>query len=257
MGKLKESLEKYNRVLEINKQDILRVSKLSQESLDGLKFAYWEFTETLFEDYKKVGSGVWDKFLKVLRVKEDSSINFNEIKNRMSAFQASEIYNGEADELFLVYNNKDSLKKVESAELLVDWMSCALECKVYKQKIQILKKKQPKIVEKAQHKLERISKLSKTREKLLQNLSDLEKYLKFQRINLNTSSLAGSLKNKSGSITSSDSKTIKKIEDFFEIQISTNDYYREPTIIKNFQRIPFMFEKDQELRCCKIKYFCC
>ena len=40
------------------------------------------------------------KFFKILGVKEDGPVNFNEIKNQISAFQAFEIEIGEVDELF-------------------------------------------------------------------------------------------------------------------------------------------------------------
>ena len=260
MGKLKASLERYNELLEVNKQDIIRVCKLAQESLDGLKLVYWEFTEALFEEYRQVSSVVWEKFLRVLGVEEDRAVSFNEIKNRMSAFQATGIDTGEADELFLIYNNRESLRRVESAGLLLDWMAYALECKVYRQKTEALKRNQPKVLGKIQNRLERISKLSKTLETVQQNLADLDQYLKFQRISLETSSpssSAGSLKCPSGSVSDSGSKTMRKIENFSEVQVSTNDYYREPTVLRSFQRIPYLFEREQELRCCKNKFFCC
>lgn len=250
-------MDKYNSKLEKNKQDLLRVTKLSQESLDGLKYSYWEFTEPVYEGYKDIKGVVWETFLKVLLIESQEKVSFNEVKNKMSAFQSTEIKSADIDQLCLIYNNKESLKQNKPGQLLVDWMSFALEYKIYRKKMQDLKSKQPKIAEKIQRRLKKISKFSKTKKNLQKNLSDLENYLKFQSISLESSSLSVSVKGKNSSFSHSNSKTIEKISDFPDMQVTTNDNFKETTELRSFQRIPFKFEREQELKCCNLRYFCC
>ena len=244
-------------MLEKSNQDLIRLTKLSQESMDGLRAANWDLTESVFNSYTQESCIVLDIFRKVLGFDKDvkgNGVNFNEVKNRMSAFQASDIQESDIDDLFLIYNSKETFKHQKTAELLVDWMSFALECKLYRKKILELKNIQPKLIEKIQKKLERIYKYSKIKQDLERNLNDLRKYLQCNKLDYSSSRETRS--KKSQSISNSESKTVLKIEDYSVIHVSTDDCYKEQTQIKSFQRIPPLIESDQELKCCRMKYFC-
>lgn len=255
---LKRSLEKYNNMLEKSNQDLIRLTKISQESLDNLKSSYWDLTEPIFNSYKSFSCIIWEKFLKILGFKDPrifKSVTFSDIKNRMSAFQATDITESEIDDLFLVYNSRETFKQQQAAELLVDWMSFALEYKLYRSKIQEIKKVQPALIQKVQQKIERISKNSRIKENLEKNLNDLKKYLQSQKLEIESSSKSSHSK-KSQSICTSESRTVLKIDDYSGIHVSTEDCFREATQIKTFQKIPPLIESELELKCCRMKYFC-
>ncbi|OMJ76153.1 hypothetical protein SteCoe_24523 [Stentor coeruleus] len=103
------------------------------------------------------------------------------MKNRMNTFQPLDLKESELDDILLVYISKDTFKRNKISEIVVDWMSHALEYRLLKDKLVDNKRFLPYLNEKIQNKLGKMSKISQKKKMIKRNIQDINKYLDFDK----------------------------------------------------------------------------
>ncbi|OMJ76151.1 hypothetical protein SteCoe_24521 [Stentor coeruleus] len=261
LSKIKRSLEKCNNLLRKANNDISSINKAVQDALDGLKTANWTLTEDNFEDLKNIPQIVLEKFLMILNISKDQILdytNFSLLKNRMNAFQPMDLQESELDDMFLVYNSKDTFKRNKVSEIVVDWMSYALEYRLLKDKLADTKRFLPYLNEKIQNKLGKMSTLSQQKDMIERNMQDIKKYLDLDKNTTMVSTEASEMMRKASSLSEKnlESKALLKNDDFSDLRINTDQLYNDDFNARKSIEVPILYENENELKCCRLKYFC-
>lgn len=257
---VKKTLEKYNELIEANHKEITEAAVFSQKALDGLKAANWKFDEEVFGNLEKTPQIVVEKFLIMLSISENASpqLGFVQVKNIMNAFQPEALKTSEIDDFFIIYNSRDVFRRYPNSDIIVDWISSALEYKIYRDSLIDLKKKSPKLHAKVQSKIASISKLEKEKSLIHKSIIDIQKCLHSAKsISANPTENFLKTRTNSDAKSHSNSRTILSSSSFPDLRMDTDQLYKdEGKTMENFEIPETIYENDQELRCCKLKYFC-
>ena len=190
-------------------------------------------TSEVFFNFDKVPNIILEKFYFVLGFKKsdrNAKLTFAEIKNRMNAFQPESLQDQEIDELYLVYNSRESFRKYEHCEAIVDWICFALEYKFYRDQLAEARKLIPAFNKKIQDSMCKISKMSKEKFICEKKLKDIKKYLDSDKNNSSTSSETSKISRRhysTSDIRNSNNKTILNIESFADLRLNTDHLYKE------------------------------
>ena len=261
---MKKSLEKYTKIYEDGNKETLQFSNASQIALDGFKEANWNFTIELFSNLKEIPSIIIEKLSLILGINQKEGIlsyEFKKAKNLINAFQPELLQDYQLEEIFIIYNSKDSLRKYKNAETVVDLLSYAFEYKLYRDQLAENKRILPLISKKIQGKILKISKLDKERKAIQLNMKDIKAFLYSERNNSVSSSETSriSKKNYSSSteLRNCNSKTLVNSDDFPDLRLDTEQLYQEDNRKrKNIEISNIAYENEHELKCCRMKYFC-
>lgn len=139
LSKAKKSLEKCNTLLSNANNNITSIKKASQTALDGLKSTNWALTEDFFQEIGNIPNKLYEKLLNILSIHPNTqycSISFSLIKNRMNVFQITDLHQSQIKDMLFIYNNKPSFKNNKISEIVVEWISYALEYRLLKDKLE-------------------------------------------------------------------------------------------------------------------------
>ncbi|OMJ94945.1 hypothetical protein SteCoe_1805 [Stentor coeruleus] len=263
LSKAKKSLEKCNTLLSNANTNIASIKKASQIALDGLKSTNWSLTEDYFQEIGNIPNKVYEKFLTILNIHPSTqycSISFNLIKNRMNAFQITDLNQNQIADMLYIYNNKQVFKNNKISEIVVDWISYALEYRLLKDKLAETKKYLPYLHEKIQKKLGKISAASKKKENIEKNIQDIKKYIENEKtLTWMSTETSGIVKRPLSELEGknfSDDKNLFKPEGFNDLQIDCEVGYNDDFSARKSLEIPIMYENGEELGCCRLGYFC-
>lgn len=263
LSKAKKSLEKCNTLLSNANNNITSIKKASQTALDGLKSTNWALTEDFFQEIGNIPNKLYEKLLNILSIHPNTqycSISFSLIKNRMNAFQITDLHQSQIKDMLFIYNNKPSFKNNKISEIVVEWISYALEYRLLKDKLEETKKYLPCLHEKIQKKLGKISAASKKKENIEKNIQDIKKYIENNRtVTWMSTETSGIVKRPLSELevkSFSDSKSLFKPERFNELQIDCEVDYNDDFNARKSLEIPIIYENGEELKCCRLGYFC-
>lgn len=197
----------------------------------------------------------------ILNISKDQildCINFSLLKNRMNAFQPMDLQESELDDMFLVYNSKDTFKRSKISEIVVDWMSYALEYRLLKDKLADTKRFLPYLNEKIQNKLGKMSSVSQQIDVIERNIQDIKKYLELDKNTTMVSTEASGMMRKTSSSSEKnlESKALLKNDDFSDLRINTDQLYNDDFNARKSIEVPISYENENELKCCRLRYFC-
>ena len=265
---IKKALEKYNGLLETENREIVQDGLGLQRATDGLKEANWGFTEALFEKFEEIPQIVLENFLVVIGIKKKKTqdkewmrYNFSEVKNILNAFRPENLKENQVDELFLIYNSKEIFRRYSNSQVIVDWMSFALEYKMYRDRVAETKTDIGKISKKIQDKINRIAKLEKKRHLIKNNLIGIKKYLSSEKSHTNHSSDTSKIISRNHSNSDikqyTEGKTLVTSAEITSLRIDTDQIYKENTEkMKGLEISNITYESEHELKCCKLKGLC-
>jgi aromatic ring hydroxylase len=179
----------------------------------------------------------------------------------MNAFQPEDLEDKDADDLYLIYNNKHTFVNSSEAEVIVDWMSFALEYKIFRHRFNQLKKKIPLLNNIILEKVKEISKINKEKESVQRKMKDIKKYLETDKNYSFHSAETTKVSRRNYSIPDlrhlNSSKNLITMHEYKDLRLDTNELCQDNYVKSKHIEIPAIaYENENELKCCRLRYFC-